>query len=373
MSFLSASARKVTDVRGFLREAASGGSIKYAAEKGARHVIYIPYVENEVTNDDGTTSKVKQPVAISGDVHEWQTADGKFKACICMHDVINKSPDGSLLNDGSCPFCDRVADAWDIYNYRKEQAEADCKLTGEERKKHMEKTLGTFADERKAKAARTYMYLLVAKFRTDASGNAVLGADKLPEYDIKVMKLSSSRVEKIQQQLANSGCELTGSEVVFEYPAVDDKRLQVSQSTTAPVFPGNRFTDKYPAVIEKINTDVAKFDWEKIDKSFPEWSGMSTAAAKNVVDAMFEKWDAYKLELQTNPNAKYLEYVTNTPVTQPSLNGAVPVIPGAAIPAPVIPGAPTGAPVIPTIPNAPTGGDANNSTGVFGNNGGITI
>ena len=103
------------------------------------------------------------------------------------------------------------------------------------------------------------------------------------------------------------------------------------------------------------------------------WSGSYVHELGYQGCRMLEKYGILDIIKQDYPDAKYLEYVTNTPVTQPSLNGAVPVIPGAAIPAPVIPGAPTGAPVIPTIPNAPTGGDANNSTGVFGNNGGITI
>lgn len=366
-SFISGgAAKKVSDIHGFLRDAAGGSSIKYVAEKGAKHLIYIPFVECEVKDEKtGETVIRKEPKAISGAVHEWQSPDGKFKATVCMKDFIRKSEDGSiLLNDGNCPFCDRVADAWDIYNYRKEEEEAKCQLTGEDRKKHLEKVLSSFADERKAKAARTYMYLLVVKFHMDSANNPVMGADGLPEYDLKIMKLSSSRVEKIQQQIANSGAELPGSELIFEYPAVDDKRLQVSQSTTAPVFPNNKLTVKYPALLDKINTDVAKFEFEGIEKSFPEWSGMTTEAAKTTTDNLFEKWDEYKKLALVNPQARYMEYVSNTPVTQPQLGGlGAPVIPGAALnQPPVIPGAatpqaatpqdttPAEAPVIPPAP-----------------------
>lgn len=350
MSFLKNASKSVTDVRGFLRDAASGSSIKYAAEKGAKHLVYIPYnLVNDVDEAGNIIGNHKEPIAISGAVHEWQTPDGKFKACVCLKDVIRKDDNGELLNDGTCPLCDRVADAWDIYNYRKDVEEANCKLTGEARKTHMEKTLGTFADERKAKAARMYMYLLIVKFRVDAMGNPVMGSDGLPEYDLKVMKLSNSRVEKIQQQLSNSGSELPGSELIFEYPATDDKRLQVSQSTTAPVFPNNMLTARYPALVEKINQDVSKFEFDEIEKSFPEWAGMTTVSAKAATDALFEKWDQYRLEVKANPGAKYLEYITTTPVSQPSLGGlGAPVIPGAAVPgAPVIPGV-----AQPTIPQA---------------------
>ena len=183
------------------------------AEKGVKHLIYIPFQEVEEVDENGNKTTHKEPVAISGAVHEWQSPDGKFKATVCMKDFIRKSDDGTTtLNDGTCPFCDRVADAWDIYNYRKEMEEAKCQLTGEDRKKHLEKVQSTYADERKAKSARTYMYLLIVKFRLDPAGNAVMGTDGVPEYDLKVMKMSSSRVEKIQQQLTNSGSELPDSE-----------------------------------------------------------------------------------------------------------------------------------------------------------------
>lgn len=361
-SFLSTASKKVTDVRGFLRDAAGGNSIKYVAEKGTKHLLYIPFNSATETDEAGNEVAVKQLIAISGNVHEWTSADGKYKASVCLKNVVRKADDGeTLLNDGTCPFCDRVSDAWDIFRYRKELEEANCKLTGEDRKKHLEKSTGTFADERKAKDAKTYMYILVVKYRQDANGNIVLGSDGLPEYDLKVMKLSQSRVDKIQQQVANAGAELPGSELMFEYPNTDDRRLQVSQSTTAPVFPNNMMVSKYPALANKINEDVNKFDWEGIEKSFPEWNGMTVTEAKSITDALFEQWDKYKTDLQLNAGAKYMEYITSTPVTTPQLGGnvtpaaaipnAVPSVPGVA---PSIPAAPAGvgAPAIPSIPDA---------------------
>lgn len=345
-SFLKTASKQVSDVRAFLRESAGGNSIKYAAEKGAKHILFIPYTEAVVVDETtGQQVATKQLVAISGGVHEWSTADGKFKATVCIKDVIRKADDGvTVLNDGTCPFCDRVSSAWDIYRYRKELEEANCKLTGEARKAHLEKVVGTLADERKAKDARNYMYILVVKFRLNEQEKEVLGADGLPEYELKVMKLSASRVEKIQQQLANSGAELAGSELIFQYPNVDDRRLLVSQSTTAPVFPNNQMCVKYPNLVNKINADVAKFDWDGIEKSFGEWAGMSTVEAKSITDAQFEQWDAYTKELAVNPNAKYLEYVVDAPTSTPSLGGeaAAPAI--GAIPQ---------IPNIPNIPNVP--------------------
>lgn len=356
-SFLTTASKKVTDVRGFLREAAGGNSIKYVPEKGMKHLLYIPFNQAKELDEDGREKTVNELIAIYGSVHEWQSPDGKYKATVCIKDVIRKADNGEdILNDGSCPFCDRVSDGWDIYRYRKELEEANCKLTGDDRKKHLDTTCRTFAEERKAKDARTYMYILVVKYRQDANQGIVMGSDNLPEYDLKVMKLSASRVEKIQQQIANAGSELPGSELMFEYPNTDDRRLQVSQSTTAPVFPNNMLTVKYPGLIEKIKTDVAKFSWEGIEKSFPEWNGMTSSEAKKVTDSLFEEWDKYKADMALNPGAQYMEYITSTPVTTPQLGGNI--APTAAIPSvPTVPGVPgvgVDAPAMPNIPDPNT-------------------
>lgn len=352
-SFLKSASKQVTDVRSFLRESAGGNGIKYVPEKGAKHIIYIPYQSTtQIDPETNAEKSVKSICALQGAIHEWTTQDGKFKATACLKDVVRKDDDGNVLNDGTCPFCDRISDAWDIYRYRKELEEADCKLTGDQRKQHLEKTFKLFADERKAKEARIYMYILVVKFRLNESGVPVVGSDGLPEYELKVMKLSASRVEKIQQQIANSGSELPDSELIFEYPNVDDRRLLVSQSTTAPVFPNNRLVTKYPALLNKINEDVSKFEWDGIEKSFPEWSGMTSLEAKTTVDNMFESWDSYKKELATNPRAKYLEYVVETPTAKPSINGEDTVPVAGAIPViPTVPNIPNVAPSVPETPN----------------------
>lgn len=352
-SFLKTASKQVADVRNFLRDSAGGSSIKYSAEKGAKHIIFIPYTESvEVDEVTGGQVSKKNLCAISGLVHEWTTADGKFKATVCLKDVVRKADDGvTVLNDGTCPFCDRVTDAWDIYRYRKDLEESTCQLSGEQRKNHLEKTFGQFNDERKAKDARNYVYILVVKYKLNDQEAPVLGADGLPEYELKVMKLSASRVEKIQQQLANSGADLCGSELIFQYPNVEDRRLLVSQSTTAPVFPNNQMIVKYPALLNKINEDIAKFDWDGIEKSFSEWAGMTSTEAKTITDNMFEQWDEYKKNLISNPGAKYLEYVVSTPTATPSLGGDTPVVPTAAIPQmPVVPNVPGTAPVAPAVP-----------------------
>lgn len=372
-SFLKSASKSVSDVRAFLRESAGGNGIKYTAEKGARHVIYIPYTTQQVLDEaTNTETTVKTLCAISGDIHEWTTSDGKFKATACLKDIIRKAEDGTtLLNDGKCPFCERVADGWEIYNYRKELEDATCKLTGDARQKHLDNAFATFRDERKAKEVRKYMYILVVKFKLNDQGKEVIGTDGLPEYELKVMKLSASRVEKIQQQITNSGAELPGSELIFEYPNVDDRRLLVSQSTTTPVFPTNMLTAKYPAIVNKINEDVSKFDWDGIEKSFAEWGGMTTVEAESTVNAMFEQWDTYKKERTVNPNAKYLEYVVHSPTSTPNLGGADGAVAGALPGVPSVPNVPNVAVpnvAVPNVavPNVPIPG-ATDPNSVFGN------
>jgi hypothetical protein len=353
-SFLTSASRQVVDVRSFLRDSAGGNSIKYTAVSGENHHIFIPYSLTQVADEAGNMRQVKQIIAIQGNVHEWTSADNKYRATICLKDVVRKGEDGTVLNDGTCPFCARVSDAWEIYKYRKAAEEENCKLTGDARKSHMEKVNTNFADERKAKDARPYIYLLIVKFRTDANNGAIL-EDGLPAYDLKVMKLSASRVEKIQTQLTNSGIELAGAELMFGYPKNDDRRLVVTQSTTSPIFPTNQNIVKYPGLLDKINNDIAKFSWEGIEKSFSEWSGMTSIEAKNTTDALFEKWDEYQAEIKVNPQAKYLEYLNETPTNAPAINPVagmgmpvVPQIPGAQPAQPA-------QPVMPSMPTMPTG------------------
>lgn len=328
-SFLSAASKKQTDIRSFLRDAAGSNSIKYVPEKGAKHLLYIPYRVEDILNEDGTHSTTNRIIAISGAVHEWTGIDGKYRATVCMRDMVRNSDDGKLLNSGSCPFCNRVQDAWDIFRYRKELEEKNCTLSGDDRKKHFEKVTATLADERKAKEARDYIYILVVKFRLNKDDEPILGDDKLPEFDLKVMKLSASRAEKIEQQISNAGSEFAGSEIIMQYPAQDDRRLVVSQSTTAPVFPNNMQIAKYPGLKQKIDTEVDKFSWEGVEKSFPEWSGMTEFEAKKITDDLFEAWDRYQKEKAVSPNAQYLEYVgTSSTPSNPPMDATIPAIPG---------------------------------------------
>lgn len=354
-SFMQTASRQVLDVSTFLKEAADNNGIKYVAEQGKKHRVYIPPCTQEI-EEDGVKKAVQSIIAISGKVHEWKDAAGKFYSTICLADVVRRDEQGNIINNGSCPFCDRVDDAWSIYNYRLEQEEANCNLTGENRKNHLDASKTTFADERKAKKPTNYMYMLVVKFKTNEDGSPQMSDKQLPLYELKVMKLSRSRVEKIQKQLLNSGVGFAGSEVIFDYPNTEDKRLQISQSTVSPVFGDALFMNKYPALKEQIDADVQKFTWDGVDEAFKEWKGMTQAKADETVGELFSKWDEYKEAKLINPLAKYAEYASDLQVNNPSLG--VPQIPNVpqinATSQPIVPGiAQAETPVVPNVPNVP--------------------
>lgn len=326
-NFVSVGAKPVRNVKQFLRDAADN-NIKYTPERNARHQLYIPYILTQ--NEAG--EEVKELVARAIGVHDIIPAPGKFEATICldgirMTDESQRDANGNpiVLNDGTCPFCGRVADAWEIRNHLKKKEEANCGKTGDDLVEYMKQVGSRLQQERKVKEAKYYIYLLVVKFKLQADGKTpVLGADGLPDYELKVAKWSSSRVEKIQETFDNSMIELEGGEVVFKYPDVDSAMQLASQNTASPLFGQAKFTEKYPALKEKIDADVAKWSWDDLAKSFREWKGYSVQAAKEKCDELFRAWDAYKSDLGTANEHEYLEDTANGPaVTNPVLGTQV--------------------------------------------------
>ena len=328
-SFIS-TAKRVTDVRTFLKDSAKGNSIKYTSEQNKRDVLYVPMIKQQVTDENGNTVEVNSIISIEADIHEWRdSSNNSFHGCVCMKNVVRTDDDGNTINDGTCPFCDRVNDSWAIYNYRKNIEEANCKLTGDDRDKFLKEKGSSFRDEMKIKAAKPYMYILVAKFRTEGN-QFVLDDSGMPEYDLKVWKVSASRAQALYDIPHNTGLELPGCTLVIKYPDEANVMQRAGHATiTATNQPTIAPTAKYPALADKINAEAAKFDWEGISKAFPEFEGMSTAQAKKIMDNSFEQWDSYQKELEVNKDAKYLEYVVEPVKTAPSTVtpalGAVPV------------------------------------------------
>ena len=334
--FISTAKRSAADIRQFLKEAASDGTMKYKAQAGQTHVLYFPFEMATVKNEEtGAEEQVKRLIAISGDVHEWNDSDGKYHACICLKDIVREDENGNKLNDGTCPFCNRVSDGWSIYRHRVGLEEARCDKVGQERDKFLEGVRQTILKERKASEARPYVYILVAQIQT-APGMAlgqtqpVLDENGLPKFELKFMKLSAKRAESIETSIANSNGEsMADSEIAITYPNIDDQRQIVQQSTIAPMNGQVRFTTRYPDLKQRILNEAKAVDLDAIEGSFREWEGMTTDAATKTMDDLFRKWDEYQVQLKLNPSAQYMEY--GLPPAGPALSGQGVGIPAAGV------------------------------------------
>lgn len=359
-SFMQSARKQIVDVSQFLKEAADGAGVKYRPESGKQHRIYVPWQETEM-EVDGVKKQGRGLIAISGSTHEWNDSAGKYHATVCLDGIVRKAEDGTVINTGSCPFCKRVSDAWDIYNYRMEQEEANCTLQGDYRKKHLEGCKQNFSKELKARKAKPYLYMLVAQFKSTDAGEPVIDtATQLPAYELKIMKVSATKVEgKIAKQCKNSGVDVPGSEILFDYPVNDDP-MQVSLNVTvSPVVLDNlKWITKYPGLENQILSDATKFNWDELEQAFPEWKGMTSMEAEDTVEQMFQKWDEYKETLKINPTAKYLEYTSEITGTNVPLAPQVPNINGVAMPQipvqqPNVAGVVSQQASIPGIPNVP--------------------
>ena len=335
MSFFNAVDRQVSDVREFLK-AASGNTLKYTMEAGAKHMLYIPYTIKEKFNENGEVQKVKEIVAISVPIHTW---NNPYKAVACLKGVVLRDENGNVINDGECPFCNRVGDAFEITKYRKNLEESRCNLTGDAREKHLKTVNTAIYSDMKASTPVYTMYMLVAKLKHN-NGKPVMNDETgLPDFELKVMKMSPSLVEKINNQLENSQIELPGASIMIQY---DDSKnaMNLGQNRViSPIFPNAAFVEIYPGLRDRIDKEVAEFKWDGVEKVFTELEGMSSAAAKQMMDDSFKQWDEYVKDKATNPNAQYLEYVTQA-TNNPSMD--------ARQDSPI--------PSIPTIPNMPNVG-----------------
>lgn len=318
MAFLG---KRVTDIKTYLREAQSTNTLKYVPTKGDKDFIFIPYETMTVKDENGEDKQQNVMYSFQLDVHDWRDPNGQFHSCACLTQLpYEEGEDGKVINDGTCPFCDRVRAGWDIYRYRTKLEEENCKLTDKAREDHLKECSKTFLDERKAKEANKYLYTLCVQFRIE-KGRPVLDDDNLPVYDFRVLKWSDKRASKVEDVVVNYGMDMAGAEIIFSYPNVDDRRAMVSQSAIIAASEKTSIIQMYPKVKDKILAEAKEFNWDSVVKVYPEWKPMSNAEAKRICDNMFEKWDEYNKRLETDANAKYLEYVNKLPETQPSLAG----------------------------------------------------
>lgn len=308
-SFIKAAMRPVTSVKSFLRESADN-SIKYKPESGKKHLIYVPYTEDPETHE-------KSIIAISGAVHSLTPGPNKYEAFICQNGMMMQDENGTITNDGSCPFCNRLGSSWDIYKFKMERAKQRLVAqgySGAELDEQMKLQSRAFNGEREVKEADPYIYLLIAQYKLGEMDRVEIGADGLPVFELKVMKLSDKAIAKIQETFENSNIEFEGSEVAFKYKAEENRMLVAGSRTVSPILQG-RYIDKYPMLLNAINAAVSKWTWEGIDKAFREWTPCTTAMATAKCDEIFRSWDAY----QKDPSVGFLESGAGMNVTQPAL------------------------------------------------------
>lgn len=316
---------RVGSIKQFIEASAAGTGLKYRGGVSVNHLVYFPY--NEVQLEDGSIER--ELIAIQAGVHDWKTPDGKFHNTICTSGKPLMDDDGNVIYDGTCPFCDRVSDAWDIYRYRYELEERTCGLSGAALVKHMDDIKASIASENKVKNAINYMYVLIAQIDIDDKNNLVIGQDGLPSYSLKIMRLSESQIEKLDLAVKGAGeSDLCGCELLFSYGdggGSNDKNVaqMLAMKDRVITVRGEKVmaTIKHPELVNKINVDVAKFDWDGIEKTFKEFVQTTAETRLALVNNMFSEWDKYKEKVNAgDENAVYLEYNKVYSNNQPQLN-----------------------------------------------------
>lgn len=355
MSFFNAAQRPMQDIGAFIKQNTSNG-IKYSGVASETHRLYFPYQEVQAENG----AVVRTIMAQEAKVHDIHVSPEKYESCICLKDIMRQDKNGNVLNDGTCPFCERVSDAYSIKSYREEMALEGTTLTGKELEDYKKRLSSQYAGELKVGKAKPKAYVLVAKFNTDAKGAAILGADGKPTYELKVMAMSVNRLQEFSGLFEQAQMSLAGSEVSIKYPATKDARLLVSQSSNIPCIGTMAFCAQYPGLAEKIQAEAATFDWELLENSFPEWKGMTTEAASIKCATMFNAWDKYLAEKIANPAVKYLEY-SNANVVQPALAAPAPQVQTPPMPQAVPPTQMPQANQAPTMPQTPPQGNVPNN------------
>lgn len=354
-TFFQSARKPQGNIKDFLAAAAGGNSLKYTPVAGKTHHLYIPYKMEQVLEEGVNNGERKALIAESASVHGWETDGNRFTSCVCLEGVYRQDKDGNVLNEGKCPMCERARDSWAIYRMRKEKMEAACTMpAGKDRDESLKKQRQILLDERKVSDADAQLYVLVVQLRLGDGDQVVIDeTTKLPAFDLKIMKMSASRAGKINDSLEMMGMEFAGSEIKFKYPTSEDRRAVVSQSTFSAMPPTGQVVPKYPGLYEAIETEVKKFQFDGIEKAFPEWAGMTDEQARKAIDPMFEMYDRYVEQKKINPQAVYLEYEVagSTAATNVSLGATVPT--AIPMPLPDVNGVAAGAPASPAAPAAP--------------------
>lgn len=324
-AFFSEVATKRGDIESFIASSKNGKELKYGAVKNGNHRIYFPF--RVVTRiEEGAEVQVPEIFSWSVRTHEWNRSDGSYSSAMCTSDIVTS--DGEF--DGRCEYCNRVEDAYSIFQMRLDARERELAARGvvgdakdKELKAHREQLL----NERKMKGAREIAYTLGAVFELDANSNPIVDSSTgLPKYTIKLIKMSNDRASKVQKALQTSQREMAGSEINFVY-GNEDNPMQLALNVTIQVAMSEMYlTKRFPGLLAKIDADAQAFDVNEITKSYPETKIVGLQTQKETMDVQFAAYDSYLIEKRTNPEAKYTEYF-NELYGSPSINalGQVPM------------------------------------------------
>lgn len=309
VNLLAVSAKKVADVATFIKENASAGKLKYATEANVTHRLFFPTHVDE--------NGVQVPYIIAAPVHAWGTGQS-YGACICTKNIAVEDTDF----DGTCPVCERVADAMAISAYVKAEKEEACTLVGEARKKFLEDLDKQLWQDQKVGYAKQKYYVALIKLACDKDGKALAAGDGA-KFTVHIAAWTEKTMQKFLDALTMQDEEptLAGREFKIKYGDYNDAMTRVGQANVTVVDENKALTREGTPLYTEIMEAMAAFEFEhSVELCRSEVKSQSPVELKVSMNSLFREWDNYKAELAVNPNAKYLEY--STTASAPNANPA---------------------------------------------------
>ena len=125
-------------------------------------------------------------------------------------------------------------------------------------------------------------------------------------------------------------------EFVFAYPAIDSgdrntQLMQAMQQRTVNVRGEKAMVSvKFPEFANRVNEDARTFEWDGLERAFPEFTEISASSLKKTVEDMFTEWDKYAIEKKEADEKRkngeqveeplYLEYAKSNTASNPALS-----------------------------------------------------
>ncbi len=297
VNLLALKSKKVADVATFIKENASANKLKYSSEANVTHRMFFPLHQDEEGN--------MVPFVMAVDIHSWGTGTS-YAACICTKGI---KIDGTSF-DGSCPVCDRVADAKAIGAYVKAEKEAACTLVGEARKKFIEDLDKQIWKDSKVSYPALKYYVALVKLNCAKEGKALVDGSN-DKFSIHIAAWTKSTMNKFIDALTMQDDEpqIGGREFKIKYGDYSDVMTRVGQAQVSVVDTKKALVQEDNDLYKEIMAAMENFDFEhSIELCRSEVKEQTPADIKVSMNSLFREWDTYKAALAVNPDAKYLEY-----------------------------------------------------------------